>query len=142
MESCIYCKTRLGKSLYRGLCDACYRDPVVRATVPLRRCLKPDDPVCKWCAIRKGLSANRGLCSRCHDIPEIRAQFPSGLTRQLEQPAKLFLPTSHLPGTEGKLRAMQARRRAGFPLFHPQDPVREDTLRDEGEPHSDAGSTE
>lgn len=33
----------------------------------------------------------------------------------------LNLPTSHLPGTAGKLRVLQQRAAAGLPLFHPFD---------------------
>jgi hypothetical protein len=33
----------------------------------------------------------------------------------------LHLPTSHLPGTAGKIKVLQQRAAAGLPLFHPFD---------------------
>lgn len=126
---CRHCRkraARTGRNGSRGLCNTCYADVDVREFYPRgeksRRSLGP----CRNCATRKG-SRPRGLCYTCYQDGAIRAQHKGaighGIEGQRVRPGKRLPaePTTALPGSEEKIRVLEARAARGEQLHHPQD---------------------
>ncbi len=70
----------------------------------------------------------RQLCSRCFGSVEVRALYPvsesSSARRGVaggNQSHPLPMPTSAMPGSEGKIRVLAERAAAGERLWHPDD---------------------
>lgn len=65
-------------------------------------------------------SRSPGLCGRCYLDAELAAIYAEvGLT----EPTRLPAPTSHRPGSPGKLAVLEQRAKGGFKLWHPGDAV-------------------
>lgn len=78
---------------------------------------------CKHCKRRK-CDRPRGLCSTCYFTPSIREQYKTKfnptanpLTTKGIEP----VPTSYLPGTQGKVEALALRVKRGERLWHKDD---------------------
>jgi hypothetical protein len=77
---------------------------------------------CGHCQLRH-IGAGRGLCRKCYADESIRAQYKPlkdcgnkdhvGLTAGVGEAE----PTDAMPGTPGKVEAMEARAAAGLPLW-------------------------
>lgn len=103
--------------------------------------------ICKHCDKVYRCNRGRGLCATCYYTPEIKVLYPPGNTngsgrrsewadRNPVRPAAY--PTSHPPGTFGKMDVMAERAMRGESLFHPHDadfgvnkPVLEELLEDD-----------
>lgn len=88
--------------------------PAAKPRPPCRRCGKP-------------ATRPRGLCWSCYHSPA-RDAFPStskfarrGVADRVGDPPLPAEPTGALPGSEEKLRVLEARAAARVRLWHPQD---------------------
>lgn len=98
----------------RNLCETCYR----KAARPCRHCK----------AVRR--VKGRGLCFRCYTTPSILKKYrAANRGRAGQSPVAVHVvdplpapgPTQAVPGTEEKIRVLEARVAAGQELHHPND---------------------
>lgn len=101
-----------------------------------RKCAGRNRPPCLHCK-RGRFIAGRGLCTACYKQPTIRVQYvpawvvitePMMPKRHLRPP----VPTTHPPGTVGKVLAMRERYANGESLWSPDD--NRDWKPEHGEP--------
>lgn len=92
--------------------------------------------LCLHCQTRWA-NRSRGLCEKCYYTPEIRQRYPSTHKNAPVQhgslpPPRLTKPepTTAIPGTPEKVAVMAARAEAHQELWHPQDAVLDEPVRD------------
>ena len=82
---------------------------------------------CRHCHTTAMYSGRRGLCNRCYRDTDTRRLYPELDTVtpgvSISNPCRGIAPkpTYEPPGSEGKLRVLEARAAAGYDLFHPND---------------------
>lgn len=113
----------------RGLCYLCCAIPAVRERFPLADSQVNAHPLgspCRHCK-KAPITRGRGLCWVCGRTPEIRALYApvskygrQSVDRGGARPLPAH-PTDARPGSEEKIRVMEARAARGEQLHHPQD---------------------
>lgn len=83
-------------------------------------------PLCRHCQ-QKPANRPRRMCWTCYYTDGVRSLYPStskfarrGVRDRFGRQT-LPEPTCTLPGSEGKLKVLESRARAGEELFHPRD---------------------
>lgn len=123
----------------RGLCRDCYKNPVIREKFPKQQAGNRRGTgtayfesggvrlVCRHCQKSK-VNRPRGLCWGCYYTPGVKDLYPStskyarrGVPNKVGKVPLADSPTTHAPGTEGKLACMEARAKAMQAIFHPGD---------------------
>jgi hypothetical protein len=99
--------------------------------------------LCNYCRKPNSIRA-RGLCSNCYQKEDIRKEFASalepvtklgsGITRAGNRESSVprgceCEPTTHPPGSIGKIMVMCDRASKGLPLFHPRDAIMDQERR-------------
>jgi hypothetical protein len=127
--TCLFCH-RATDRLRRGLCGACYQKPRIKKLFLASRAgnrnsqSKVTEPVVL--SIRRRCAAGESQSSVARSVgltPDAVWRIVKGLNwgHVKDRLLPADSPTSACPGTEEKIRVLEARVAAGMELWHPED---------------------